>query len=89
MVPVLEVAPEHQIFEGDPLSIKCSVSSLQQLPGGVQLYLSQGSRLLGHGASSINHSMVALAQQPPELQCKLEMGSVAKVATKTISVIGE
>lgn len=88
-MPVLEVVPEDQIFEGDPLTIKCSVSTLTQLPGGVQLYLSQGSRLLGHGAPSINHSMMALAQQPGELECKLEMGIVAKVAKKTISVIGE
>lgn len=88
-MPVLEVAPDYQIFEGDPLTMKCSVNTLVQLPGGVELYLSQGSRLLSHGAPSINHSMMALAQQPGELECKLEMGPVAKVAKKTISVIGE
>lgn len=89
IVPVLEVTPERQIFEGDPLAVQCSISSRQQLPGGVELYLSQGSRLLSHGAPSINHSMTALAQQPPELECKLEMGRVVKVAKKAISVVGE
>ncbi|XP_029706097.1 platelet endothelial cell adhesion molecule isoform X5 [Takifugu rubripes] len=87
IVPVLEVAPEHQIFEGDPLTVRCYINAQHQLPGGVELYLSQGSRLLSHGAPSINHSMVALAQQPGELECKLEMGNVVKVARKTISVI--
>ncbi|TWW59785.1 Platelet endothelial cell adhesion molecule [Takifugu flavidus] len=89
IVPVLEVAPEHQIFEGDPLTVRCYINAQHQLPGGVELYLSQGSRLLSHGAPSINHSMVALAQQPGELECKLEMGNVVKVARKTIAVIGE
>lgn len=90
MVPVLEVVPEQQIFEGDPLTMTCSINTgVAQLPTGVQLYLSQGSRLLSHGAPSINHSSTALAQQPGELECKLEMGNVVKVAKKTISVIGE
>lgn len=88
-MPVLEVSPEDKIFEGDPLTIRCSVNTLQELPGRVELYLSQGTQLLSHGATSINHSMMALTQQPAELECKLEMGNVVKVAKKTMSVIGE
>ena len=33
--------------------------------------------------------MEALAKDPGEFECKLEMGNVAKVAKKTISVMGE
>lgn len=88
-VPVLEVAPEYKIFEGDPLTFKCTINNLHQHSGSVQLYLSQGTQLLSHGATSVNHSMMALAQEPGEFECKLEIGNVRKVAKKRISVIGE
>lgn len=86
---MLVVAPEQQIFEGDPLTIECSINSPQWSSESVRLYLSQGSRLLAHGESSVNHSMTALAQETDELVCTLEMGKVVKVVTKTVPVIGE
>lgn len=69
--------------------ITCTINNLLQQPGSVRLYLSQGTRLLSHGTTAFNHSMTALAQEPGDFECKLEMGKVVKVATKRISVIGE
>lgn len=89
IVPVLEVVPEYKIFEGDPLTIKCTISNLHQHSGSVHLYLSQGTQLLSHGVTRVNHSMTALAQDPGEFECKLETRTISKFARKRISVIGE
>lgn len=88
-MPVMEIAPQYRIYEGDRLSITCTISKSLYSSQSIHLYLSQGTRLLSHGDTRVNHSMEALAKDPGEFECKLEMGNVVKVAKKTISVTGE
>lgn len=86
---MLQVHPQHQIYEGDPLFITCTASSLLHGSENLHLYLSQGTRLLSSGDAKLNHSMVALADEPAEFECKLEVGNVVKAATETVAVTGE
>ncbi|KAM3623915.1 uncharacterized protein V6R79_017027 [Siganus canaliculatus] len=84
---VLEIFPEHRVYEGDQLNISCTISNFLQSSENVHLYLSQGTRLLSSGNDMVTHSMVALAKDPQEFECKLEMGHLVKEDTKRISVI--
>uniref|UniRef100_A0A3Q3VZS2 Ig-like domain-containing protein n=1 Tax=Mola mola TaxID=94237 RepID=A0A3Q3VZS2_MOLML len=86
IMSVMEIAPQYRIYEGDRLSITCTISNYLHSSQSIQLYLSQGTRLLSHGDTRVNHSMEALAKDPGEFECKLEVGNVVKVAKKTISV---
>lgn len=89
IAPVLEIVPQDEIYEGDQLAITCTINNVSHSPASVHLYLSQGTQLLSSGDSKVNHSMVALAKDPGEFECKLEMGNVVKVATKSVAVTGE
>lgn len=86
--PVLEIFPQTKIYEGDPLNILCTIRNLAR-PDNIHLYLSQGIKLLSSGNTKVNHSIVALASEPGDFECRLEMGNVAKVAAKTVLVTGE
>ncbi|XP_034096272.1 platelet endothelial cell adhesion molecule isoform X2 [Gymnodraco acuticeps] len=86
IVAVLEIFPESKIYEGDKLDIFCSVKNNPRSTESINLYLSQGSQLLSSGYSTVNHSMVALAKDPEEFECRLEMGNVRKFDTKAVSV---
>ncbi|XP_065819202.1 platelet endothelial cell adhesion molecule isoform X7 [Labrus bergylta] len=86
ITPVLEIFPQYKIYEGDQLTISCSITNFQDKPENIQLFLSQGTNILSLGESKVNHSMVALAKDPGEFECRLEMGKFAKAATKTVSV---
>lgn len=55
----------------------------------IYLYLSQGTRLLSSGDTKVNYSTVALAEDPMDFECRLEIGTVAKVTTKMVPVTGE
>ncbi|XP_018534017.1 platelet endothelial cell adhesion molecule isoform X3 [Lates calcarifer] len=83
--PVLEIFPQTKIYEGDPLNILCTIRNLAR-PDNIHLYLSQGIKLLSSGNTKVNHSIVALASEPGDFECRLEMGNVAKVAAKTVLV---
>lgn len=87
--PILEVAPQRKIYEGDRLTITCLISNFLHSSESSHLYLSQGTQLLSNGDTKVNHSMIALAKDPGEFECKLEMGNVVKVDTKKISVTGK
>ncbi|XP_074521518.1 platelet endothelial cell adhesion molecule isoform X2 [Halichoeres trimaculatus] len=86
IMPVLEIIPPYQIFEGDHLTISCTITNFQLSQGSTHLYLSQGTKLLSTGTSQVNHSMIALAKDPGEFECRLEMGKIVKVDTKTVAV---
>ncbi|KAM7009978.1 platelet endothelial cell adhesion molecule isoform 5-T5 [Tautogolabrus adspersus] len=86
ITPVLEIFPQYKIYEGDQLTISCSITNFRYKPENIQLFLSQGTKLLSIGESKVNHSMVALAKDPGEFECGLEMGTLVKAATKTVSV---
>ncbi|XP_041640998.1 platelet endothelial cell adhesion molecule isoform X3 [Cheilinus undulatus] len=86
ILPILEIFPLNKIYEGDQLTIKCSIADLRYNTGNIPLYLSQGTKLLKMGNSQVNHSMIAMAKDPREFECRLEMGNVVKVANKTISM---
>ncbi|XP_035493462.2 platelet endothelial cell adhesion molecule isoform X3 [Scophthalmus maximus] len=88
ITPILEISPLSKIYEGDHLSISCTVRNLLFSSEGrpIHLYLSHGTKLLSSGGTRVNHSMVALAKDPGDFECKLEMGNVAKVTTKMVSV---
>ncbi|XP_070845429.1 platelet endothelial cell adhesion molecule isoform X1 [Chaetodon trifascialis] len=83
---VLEIAPQYKIYEGDQLVILCTMNNFAHSSESVHLYLSQGTRLLSTGSTKVNHSMVAQAKDPGEFECRLEMGNIVKVTTKTVSV---
>lgn len=89
ITPVLEIAPQDKIYEGDRLAITCAIRNFLHSSESVHLYLSQGTRLLSSGNTKVNHSMIALAKDPGEFECKLEMGNVVKVTTKKVSMAGE
>ncbi|XP_028310070.1 platelet endothelial cell adhesion molecule isoform X3 [Gouania willdenowi] len=87
ITPVLEVSPQYQVFEGDTLNIMCTLRNLLRSLDSPQLYLSQGTHLLSSGTTKVNHSMVALAKGPGlTFECRLDMGHVIKVATRTVLV---
>ncbi|XP_068607021.1 LOW QUALITY PROTEIN: platelet endothelial cell adhesion molecule [Brachionichthys hirsutus] len=83
---VLEIAPHSKIYEGDLLFISCTVSNYLSSSENVHLYLSQGTKLLGSGDGNVNHSMVALADAPGDIECKLEMETIVRTATRTVLV---
>ncbi|XP_033985177.1 platelet endothelial cell adhesion molecule isoform X3 [Trematomus bernacchii] len=86
IVAVLEIFPESKIYEGDKLNIFCSAKSKLRSSESIYLYLSHGNQLLSSGYSTVNHSMVALAKDPGEFECRFEMGNVVKFDTKAVSV---
>ncbi|XP_031723034.1 platelet endothelial cell adhesion molecule isoform X3 [Anarrhichthys ocellatus] len=83
---VLEIFPQTKIYEGDQLFISCTVRNALHTLKSSHLYLSRGNQLLSRGDTKVNHSSVALAKDPGEFECRLEMGDVVKFDTKTISV---
>ncbi|XP_040891547.1 platelet endothelial cell adhesion molecule isoform X3 [Toxotes jaculatrix] len=85
--PVLEISPQSKIYEGDHLNVLCTIRGFPKSYGTVRLYLNHGDRLLGTGNTEVNHSLVALAKDPGDFECKLEMGRISKVDTKTVSVM--
>ncbi len=90
---VLDIVPQHQIYEGDRLDISCTFSNFLNSSQRTYLYLSHGTKLLRFGNSSentrINYSLVAQAKDPKEFECKLEMENLVRVTRKNVSVIGE
>ncbi|XP_061844390.1 platelet endothelial cell adhesion molecule isoform X3 [Nerophis lumbriciformis] len=87
ITPVLEIFPNNNIYEGDRLDILCTIRNLVYNSGNVHLYLSRGTQLLSRGDTNVNHSMIALAKDSEEFECRLEMGKVVKVDTKKVPVI--
>ncbi|XP_032392807.1 platelet endothelial cell adhesion molecule isoform X11 [Etheostoma spectabile] len=86
ITPVLEIFPQSKIYEGDKLVIMCTFSNVLKRSEGIHLYLSQGNQLLSSGETTVNHSMVALAKDPGEFECRFEMGDVVKFVSKKVSV---
>ncbi|KAM9818803.1 platelet endothelial cell adhesion molecule isoform 2-T2 [Syngnathus typhle] len=87
ITPVLEIFPYSNIYEGDTIDITCTIRNLMpDMHGNVHLYLSRGTQLLSRGDTNVNHSMIALAKDSEEFECRLEMGNVVKVDTKKILV---
>ncbi|XP_056135561.1 platelet endothelial cell adhesion molecule isoform X5 [Lampris incognitus] len=84
--PVLEISPHQRVYEGDPLNITCTIGDFHSYSEKVHVYLSQGKHLLSFGTNKVNYSKLAVANEPGEFECRLEMGKVAKVATATVSV---
>ncbi|XP_067440385.1 platelet endothelial cell adhesion molecule-like [Thunnus thynnus] len=85
---VLDISPTYKIYEGDRLDISCTIINSQHSSQSIQLFLSQGTQLLRSESSKtkVSHNMTALAKNSGEFECRLVMGNVVKVATKTISV---
>ncbi|XP_047435378.1 platelet endothelial cell adhesion molecule isoform X2 [Mugil cephalus] len=82
--PVLTISPRDNVFEGDTLSILCTVDN-QHSTERLQVELSQGARLLAREYATIQHSLKATA---PALmfECGLNAGSVNKFMTGSVSV---
>lgn len=89
ITPVLEIAPQQKIYEGDQLAITCSVNGSLHSTEPVRLFLNQGTKIIGNGVNKVNHSIVALASDSAKFECELELGKMVKVTSKTISVTGE
>ncbi|KAM9856646.1 platelet endothelial cell adhesion molecule isoform 3-T3 [Aulostomus maculatus] len=86
ITPILEIFPQNKIYEGDSLNIFCSIRGLASSIEHARLILSQGNQILSHGETKINHSMFALAKDSGLVECRLFLGNIRKVATKTVSV---
>ncbi|XP_040002657.1 platelet endothelial cell adhesion molecule isoform X2 [Xiphias gladius] len=88
ITPVLEVFPQSKIYEGDHLNILCTIRNFLQSSESrpIKLFLSQGSQLLSSQNTTFNHSMVALAKNPGDFDCRLEIGRVVKVAKQAVAV---
>ncbi|XP_058496612.1 platelet endothelial cell adhesion molecule-like isoform X2 [Solea solea] len=88
ITPVLEIFPQDKVYEGDQLSITCNIRNVLYSPENtpIYLYLSHGTKLLSSGENKVNHTMVALAKDPGDFECRLEKGQVDKVTTKMVSV---
>lgn len=89
ITPVLEIAPQQKIYEGDQLAITCSVNDSQYSSEPVSLFLNRGNQVLGRGVNKVNHSIVALASDLAKFECELVLGKMLKATSKTISVTGE
>lgn len=90
-MPVLEISPLDDVYEGDDLTIRCSFVESEQSFRKVNLILSQGTKLLSSRNTStlIEHNMMAEATAPAlTFECTLIVENVVKVATQNISVIG-
>lgn len=83
------VTPAQQIFEGDDLTIECTISSLENYSGNTSLELSQGTRFLGRGVSRVSRRTRVLFQEMEEFECGLKTGNVVKRVTKRVNVTGE
>ncbi|XP_061129698.1 platelet endothelial cell adhesion molecule isoform X8 [Syngnathus typhle] len=87
IAPVLEIFPDSNIYEGDTIDIMCTIRNLMPgMHGNVHLYLSHGTQLLSSGYTNVNHTMITLAKDSEEFECRLEMGNIVKVDTKKILV---
>ncbi|XP_076001527.1 platelet endothelial cell adhesion molecule isoform X3 [Genypterus blacodes] len=86
ITPALSIFPQSKIYEGDQLDISCTVGGFAYNSDSITLYLSQGTQLLSHGNTKVNHSMIALAKDSGEFECRLVTGRVAKVTTENVSV---
>lgn len=89
ITPVLEIAPQQKIYEGDRLAITCSLNDSQYSTEPIHLFLNQGTKILGNGTNKVSHSIVVLASDPAKFECELELRKMVKVTSKTISVTGE
>ncbi|XP_029292437.1 platelet endothelial cell adhesion molecule isoform X2 [Cottoperca gobio] len=83
---VLEIFPKSKIYEGDQLVILCTIRNVSHSTESSNLYLSQGNQLLSSGYPKVNHSMIALAKDLGEFECRLEMGYIVKGDSKAVSV---
>lgn len=87
--PVLKIDPLSNIYEGDHLNILCTTSSHVGSSREVHLDLSHGTKLLDRGSPKVNHSMIILAKDTQDFECRQKIDKVVKVTTKNISVTGE
>ncbi|XP_020795483.1 platelet endothelial cell adhesion molecule isoform X3 [Boleophthalmus pectinirostris] len=85
-VPVLDIFPQYEVYEGDQLSISCGVQDTYHHFTSVSVYLSQGTNLLQHGQTKVNHTMKVLARDAAEFECRLAAGKVEKAVTKAVPV---
>uniref|UniRef100_A0A1A8BCG4 Ig-like domain-containing protein n=1 Tax=Nothobranchius kadleci TaxID=1051664 RepID=A0A1A8BCG4_NOTKA len=87
--PFLEISPVNNIYEGDNLTIKCSILGFNQSHKGMNLLLNQGTNLLsvGNATAAIEYNMMVEATAPTlSFDCRLTVKNLIKVDTKTISV---
>ncbi|XP_063333024.1 platelet endothelial cell adhesion molecule isoform X2 [Pelmatolapia mariae] len=89
ITPALKISPDSTIYEGDHLNISCSAQNFHSSSEGYKLFLSQGTKLLRTGNSTINHNMVAVpkASEALTFDCRVEVRNVEKYTKKTISVV--
>lgn len=87
----LKISPNSTIYEGDHLNISCSAKNVHSSSEGYKLFLSQGTKLLRTGNSTINHNMVAVPKASKALtfDCRVVVRNVEKYSEKNISVIGK
>lgn len=77
------------VFEGDQLLLTCSINSSLPSTDSVELILKHGTDILNEGFNEVNYSLVVKAEGPADFQCELELNSVVKKTSNSISVAGE
>lgn len=88
--PVLEISPENNVYEGDPLNVSCRVETSGLNSENIEVYLSQdgNSRWLSMGKTNTKHRMTATGPQLT-FECMMTMEHLKKSERRNVTVIGE
>ncbi|XP_075888857.1 platelet endothelial cell adhesion molecule-like [Nelusetta ayraudi] len=86
ITPVLEITGPQKIYEGDQLSLTCSINTSLPSTSDAYLYLMQGTEHLSEAFTKVNHSLMVLDKGPADFMCKLVVKRVEKRTSKNISV---
>ncbi|XP_011482365.1 platelet endothelial cell adhesion molecule isoform X1 [Oryzias latipes] len=86
--PVLEISPENNVYEGDPLNISCRVETSGLNSENIEVYLSQdgNSRWLSMGKTNTKHRMTATGPQLT-FECMMTMEHLKKSERRNVTVI--
>ncbi|XP_075888860.1 platelet endothelial cell adhesion molecule-like [Nelusetta ayraudi] len=86
ITPVLEITGPQKIYEGDQLSLTCSINTSLPSTSDAYLYLMEGTEHLSEGFPKVNHSLLVLDKGPADFTCELVVKRVEKRTSKNISV---
>ncbi|KAK7930763.1 hypothetical protein WMY93_007158 [Mugilogobius chulae] len=79
-------SPAYVSVRGDKLGLSCWVQGIRNYFDSVNLYLSQGTKLLRIGQNEVNYTMTVLDHDSSEFECRLEKDKLTKAVTKAVPV---
>uniref|UniRef100_H3C120 Platelet endothelial cell adhesion molecule n=1 Tax=Tetraodon nigroviridis TaxID=99883 RepID=H3C120_TETNG len=84
IVPIMNVLPSSEVYEGDTMKVVCKVVNMQQ--HHVMIYLTMGRRILKQAPNSLQHTFTASVEHSGKLACKAVWRNVQKETSQTIRV---